>query len=258
MTIQKCTGVIAVVVSAALAMGTWTWTKPQTPTPASSKHNRPDPRRQDMTTETVVERDVPIETFNQLEVAGAFKVYLRIGEPSVVLRVDSDAMDDVDAVLMGSTLRIGPKPGHNVEASTLEADVRIPSLEGIVVSGASTLRILDAIEGSQLTVKVSGASKVTGTLKVSTLTSDVSGASESNLTGAADTLSCTVSGASRADLSGLQATTADVTLSGASRMSVNASEGLKIKASGASRLLYSGGAKVSDQQVSGASSVSQR
>jgi hypothetical protein len=107
-------------------------------------------------------------------------------------------------------------------------------------------------------VEASGASRINiSNLMNSEITLDMSGASKINLAGETSKLTVDVSGASQIDAGGLSAIMANINASGASYVNVNVSKDLTADASGASRITYSGPAHVS-KSTSGASSVSQK
>jgi hypothetical protein len=104
---------------------------------------------------------------------------------------------------------------------------------------------------------VSGGAKVTvSDLKNSSFGLDTSGASKIDLAGETDKLVIDVSGASKIDAENLKSRAATVDSSGASKITVFATESVRAEASGASKILYTGGATDVVKNTSGASSVS--
>jgi uncharacterized protein (DUF2345 family) len=107
-------------------------------------------------------------------------------------------------------------------------------------------------------MEVSGASNFKANAQVTNLTIDCSGASDITITGTGDDLAIECSGASNAKLGGFKVKGAQVKSSGASDVSVNASQLLKLTASGASSIHYSGEAKIAETNSSGASTIKRR
>jgi hypothetical protein len=159
-----------------------------------------------------------------------------------------------------------------------KAYVSIKDINALSASGAVNVHVVGTIESPKMRIKMTGASdlknaqfnigtllmEVSGasTFKANTqstnVTIDCSGASSVELNGSADDLAVECSGASNAKLGNLKVKGAVVQSSGASDVSVHASQLLKLSASGASTIRYSGDAKISETHSSGASSIKRR
>jgi hypothetical protein len=86
---------------------------------------------------------------------------------------------------------------------------------------------------------------------------DGTGATRVTVDGNVNELMATMSGASRLDAESLRVKTAEVSISGAGRAEVSASDILKVAISGAGKVTYTGNPVV-EKHVSGAGSVRQR
>ena len=125
----------------------------------------------------------------------------------------------------------------------------------IIISGASSLDVGDIATG-ELKAKVSGASRLEGNIKSEgNAEIEVTGASTVNLDGYANDIDLEASGASRASLGDYYAKNGDVTLSGASKGTVNLTGRLDANISGASDLSWKGNPTMGSIQTSGASSL---
>jgi hypothetical protein len=122
------------------------------------------------------------------------------------------------------------------------------------VSGASSLNI-DDIEVGNAEFDISGASKVTGSLKASDAKFVVSGASRVDLKGSANNFTLTASGASILSLLEFTVSTANVKLDGASEATIDVKEKLDTVLSGASRLYFHGNPTMGNISVTGASTI---
>ncbi len=219
--------------------------------------------------------------FNQLEVGSAFEVKItRSDNYSIVIIADESLIDLIEVTQDGDTVKIFLNPRHiftdfTIGEKTLRAEITLPALQGLVLSGASTgtvsgfnstsnfdlvvsgassLDKLDMAVGNA-EFEISGASRVSGNLTAGDLEIEVSGASSVELSGQADNIDLQVSGASRVDLTDIPVRDADITLSGASEATVNVSGALDIELSGASRLFFYGNPVMGDTDVSGASTI---
>lgn len=139
------------------------------------------------------------------------------------------------------------------------------SLETVDMSGACTLEGSGKFTGSEMRFDLSGAAKAVfekgelsavNTLKVemsgaSQLSTqamarkvdiDLSGASQLTITGSAESGNLEASGACKANLQEMTIRTMQVGLSGASKLNLNVSELIEGEISGASKVVYKGGA----------------
>ena len=206
----------------------------------------------------VVTEEFDLSGFDQVEVTDAFEVEIRHGDAfSVVVRVDDSVKQYLDVVKQGSTLRIGLKPisSSTVSDMTLEAEVTMPQLTGLELSGASDVSVTDFTSSEALYAEVSGASSLRGDIEAGGVRFDVSGASDVKLRGSGEDLVMDVSGASSADLADFPVADADIEVSGASSATVNVSGRLDVEASGASRVRYRGSPTLGSVDSSGGSSI---
>lgn len=176
--------------------------------------------------------------FTKIEAGGALSVEISVQKAfSVAIEADDNLLANIKTEISGSTLkiysadRISPKTRINVVIS-------MPALESVDISGASD-GVITNIKSESLELKASGASKI-------------------KVDGAAKSLEANASGASTIDAEDLRVEDAEVETSGASRASVAATNDLKVNASGASKISYTGEPKNIKQNSSGASSVTKK
>jgi len=209
----------------------------------------------------VVTREEPITDFDRVDVSHAFHVDISQGDTfSVVVRVDDNLVEHLEVVKRGETLKIGLEPGltPSMQDATMEAEVTMPEMVGLELSGASHVAVTGFESTEPLDVNLSGASRLRGEIDAGDATFDASGASRVMLNGSARNVSVEGSGASQIDLSDYSVADAKVKLSGASAATVNASGTLDVDASGASDVYYLGSPTMGDIEMSGASSVKRK
>jgi hypothetical protein len=153
---------------------------------------------------------------------------------------------------------IGLRQGYSFNRITFTAEVHVPTLTALVLSGASQAVVAPGFSSGQaLSLGIFGASRadIAG-MTCGALAADVSGASTLTFVGGASSETVSVSGASTADLLGCVSPRAAVVLSGASQCSVDVGSGpVTVAASGASTLFYRGAPSVSVQELSGGSRI---
>jgi len=209
----------------------------------------------------IVTEDFNIRGFSRLQISNAFQVeVIRSGSYRVGVRVDDNLREHLRVEKRGETLVIGLEPlrSFNLGGATMEAEIHMPDLRGIEVSGASDVRISGFSSGRDFDAKLSGASYLDGEITAQDVSIDASGASRIRLRGKAEDLRLDVSGASNLDLGDFPVQDADIELSGASEAEVVLSGTLDIHASGASRLYFGGRPTMGRIDLSGASSIKRR
>ena len=220
--------------------------------------------------------EMDFSDFTRVEVGGAFEVEIVQSDRfSVSITADDNLFDYIQVSKHGSTLKIGVKPAVIFHSATHRAEIAMPELLNlelsgathgtvagfesvedldIEVSGASSLE-LEGIMAGDMIFDISGASQVTGEVDADNIEFDVSGASTVRLQGMAGDMELDLSGASNAELEDFPVSDADVNLSGASRATVNVNGRLDVELSGASKLTYTGNPIIGDVVRSGASTM---
>jgi hypothetical protein len=197
---------------------------------------------------------------------------------SVTVTCDDNVVPYLEVTREGGLLRIGLTPFTRFLDATLAAEVRMPVLTFLEVSGAAGVRVgpgfasaLDAsvtvsgagsveVQGltcGALDLNISGVGSATASsLDATSLTAELSGESSLVAAGRAPWASITASGAGSGHLLDLVAGSADLDLSGASKVWVDVGSGVvTVSASGASVLYYSGSPLFQIEELSGESQI---
>jgi hypothetical protein len=202
----------------------------------------------------------PISDFTRVESGNSFKVIItKADDFNVQVKADDNIVERLDVRKLGDTLFIGLASGKSIRNATLEAEVFLPELSGVKLSGASHGTIRGFSSEGAFRVDLSGASKLSGDIQAAETDIKLSGASSVNLTGATARFSLNASGASKAAMEDFAIDVAEVHLSGASKATLNVKDNIGPAAlSGASKLIYLGDPTFKDFHTSGASSISAR
>ena len=204
-------------------------------------------------------QDREVTSFSSIDISGAFKVYIRMGDKSALTVVaDSKVINDVDHSVNNGELSVEIDNDWwewNNDHGNIELYITVTKLSEIDLSGACVLKSKNTLTGSDMSIDASGASKIFLDLSCNTVNLDISGASKVTLGGTCQKFNLEASGASAIYAADLQSKIVNLETSGACKAEVNASEHLDIEASGASQVRYKGNPKVT-QDTSGASSVS--
>jgi hypothetical protein len=205
----------------------------------------------------VVSEQMALADFTTVEAQNAFELQITQSDSfAVTVRADDNIMDLVDVSKVSDTLKLRLERGVSLRNATLEADITMPNLEGLNLSGASSASVSGFRSSGSLDIDLSGASSLDGDLEAGDIDINASGASRVVLDGSATGLTIVGSGASSLDLADFTVDTAEVRLSGASDATVRAQERIDpVDVSGASRLRYLGDPSLGDVTTSGASTV---
>lgn len=204
----------------------------------------------------IVARDFDYSGFTDIEVGSAFEIDIfPSDEYAVSVTANENMFEYIEVKQSGDKLEIGMKPmvGITFGNVTLKAEVSLPELRGLDVSGASEASALGfqsnedfdlsvsgasslnlEIEAADVAGDVSGASRVTGSLTASSALFELSGASDMDVLLVADDVRMDISGAS--DVNGnLESSETKILLSGASKFDMTGNAGnIILEASGAS------------------------
>ena len=203
-----------------------------------------------------------VKGFHAIKVSDAIDLYLSQSNDEVVVvsAIEEKYRDRIKTVVENGMLRISMDRSDwswwkNSGNKKLKAYVSFKTLDKLIASGASDVRVTGTIKSDDLSISISGASDFRGDIDVNSLTIDQSGASDATISGTANTVNAEASGAS--DLKGFDLKTENCKAhaSGASDIKISVSKELNARASGASGIYYKGDAVIRDFKSSGASSV---
>jgi hypothetical protein len=206
----------------------------------------------------IVTHDETFTDFNRLDISDGFFVDVQQGDSfSVVIRVDDNLVEYLQVVKRGSTLQIGLKPGriYDLLDATLEADVTMPELTGLDLSGGSHVTLSGFKSVQALDADLSGGSHLQGVVEAGDARFEISGGSHVTLSGSAGDLMVNASGGSHARLADLAVADAEVDASGGSHVTVNPSGSLDADASGGSQVRYLGSPTLGRIDADGSSSI---
>jgi hypothetical protein len=177
-----------------------------------------------------------VQEFTSVEAEGAFDIEWVPGPASCTIRTDENLLRHVETSMDGKKLmlewhgQLRPTHGMKVKLSSL-------GLTGARLTGAVRLNGT-RLAGKGFYLEGTGATRVT-------------------VDGIVNELMATMSGASKLDAESLQVKTAELSISGAGKAEVSASDSLKVAISGAGKVTYSGNPTV-EKHISGAGSIRRR
>lgn len=203
-----------------------------------------------------------VGNFNALNVSSVFNVYISDGNSSSVqIRSSHDVLKYITTEVVSGTLVIkltkAPEKWESQgQKRRIDISISKSNLSAIRASGAVDIHGLGVIKTGNLVVIASGASDVKINAEVSgELTCTASGSSDIELKGSGNNASVKASGSSDVEMKRFILNSAKVMVSGASDVTVNATEYLDLSASGSSDIKYYGEPKRVDVRKSGAADI---
>jgi hypothetical protein len=169
-----------------------------------------------------------VESFRSLSLSGGMELYIRVGlEEKVVIHADDNLQPLITTRVEGGELRIRFEESMNSD-HTLRAEIDLPELSGIDISGSSHLTVI-GVEGEELRI-------------------DIAGSCRGEVSGWVDRLEVDIAGSCRLDLLELEARSVEIDIAGSGKVETHATEELDISISGSGSVNYRGQPRLNLQQ----------
>jgi len=179
--------------------------------------------------------------------------------PSVQLSGYENLLKEIKTEIRNNELTISLPDGMHVQTDKdVTANITVPALTALDISGASNAEINGKITGNEFTVDISGSGNVTAAdISVNKFSIDVSGSGNADITaGNVREAAYEVSGSGSISAFGLQVQDAQASVSGAGNIELTATQKLDADISGAGNVQYKGHPQIS-QDLSGAGAISE-
>ncbi|MDQ6808794.1 MAG: DUF2807 domain-containing protein [Verrucomicrobiota bacterium] len=178
-----------------------------------------------------------VSNFSTIEAGGVFTIEWVTGAPALTITTDQNLLPHITTTVSGNRLRI-------------DWDTQLRPTNGIKVKLSSA-----ALTGAELNGAVRfSAQGLTG----QSFVLEGNGATRMNLDGSVASLTASLNGASRLDAENLQTQACEMSISGAGRADVSATDSLRVAISGAGKVTYAGTPKRIEKNISGAGSIRRR
>jgi hypothetical protein len=195
-----------------------------------------------------------VSTFSSVTLEGSGTLRVHQGSQDVEITADSNVLPYIQTTVSGSRLSIGIKPFTTIWGNpTLEFDVTLPSLNGVVLSGSGNA-VVDPFSGGAFAASITGSGGLSANLAYSSIALDISGSGGAALLGTAGDARLTISGSGGISAKGLTANTAEVGIYGSGNAELRVVSALSGSLSGSGQLRYWGGPAVT-ANVSGSGQV---
>jgi len=186
----------------------------------------------------VVEKEINVSNFERVDLSGIYSVDISIGdEQSVSVKAEENLMKYLKVKVSNNTLIFDTKRNLSPRKG-IKAFVVLKSLKGINASGASFAKA-ENIDAANISIDISGASKV-------------------EISGSSDNLELDVSGAAKLYAKNFVCKKISADVSGAGNAVINVIEKLYADVSGAGSLNYYGNPNDFSFDTSGAGSIKKK
>jgi hypothetical protein len=204
----------------------------------------------------LVTEERPMEAFTELKVSGMFTVVLIQGEPKVVIDTDQNLLEHISTAVDKNKLTLSSN-NKMLQTDQLVLTVYYRSIEEVDLSGACDLETSGSINGESFALEVSGAAEADLTLNVTNFELELSGGGDIDLKGIANNVAIGISGAAEVNAFELESKKANISVSRAGEVEINASEELDVDISGAGEITYIGNPTIK-KNISGVGELKQK
>ena len=189
----------------------------------------------------VVSLDEDFENFDSVQAGHGCRISISQGSSyRVTIRIGDNIREFLEVEQSGDTLKIGLESGRSYRRIHFEADIQMPDLRKVRLSGAARGQFDRFAVEHDMSIGLSGGSQVEGTVEAEHLKVSTSGGAQVELRGSTRSLELSGSGGSQMRLGNLESGAIRVGLSGGRRSTVNLNGPLTGSLSGGSSVYYEG------------------
>ena len=202
--------------------------------------------------------DKTITGYTQLKVSDPFKVYVTFSdtEEKIQVEANSNLQQYITVEKQNNQLVIDLDNNLDINGSSvLNVYITTKTLDDFQAAGASTIQLQNELYESNVSIKLSGACTLSGSMVVNGLYADLEGASNLNLSGSSSTLELDANGASNMMDYGFETNNFKCNLNGGSDVYLTIQQGMEVVANGGSNVFYKGNGVVNKQDLDGGSTI---
>jgi hypothetical protein len=194
--------------------------------------------------------------FNKVEVSNGMLLNVtQSSDFNIEVNAEESDFEYLKVEKKENTLRIYIDKENYRKSGDIKIDIQLPSLTGLDLSGGSQGKVAMDI-ADNFDCELSGGAGIAGSLSCNNINMEISGGSTVSLSGKGTNLTVEGSGGSIFHLKNYNVKNVDVDLSGGSRLEINMNGILNGDASGGSRVIYYGDAKIGNTDFSGGAGIS--
>lgn len=186
-----------------------------------------------------------ISPFTDLELSGAFNVYLSQGkEAKVFFENDAKVLPNLLIYQRGDKLMIERRENFSrKKLKKYKIFITVNSLEELVMNGVGKVRCLETLYLDRLDLEHNGAGRFELALKANRLKANFTGVGRVHLKGKVEEANIVMDGIGKLDAFNLHTQDLEVERNGIGRVEVHASSSLRVSNNGIGNVRYSGNPK---------------
>jgi hypothetical protein len=201
-----------------------------------------------------------VDAFHSLEAGNGLQVIVTVtpgAKPGLKISGDDNLVPFIESVIREGTLILRIKANSSISPKLpLLAEVVVSEIDGVEASAVANVKVKGRVKVNRFSARASGAAQLSVEgVDASQAVASATGASQVELAGSAASLKVEASGASRIKAQALHVEDADVSISGASTVTLRTNKSVAGDVSGASQLELHGGPARQTVSISGASQV---
>jgi hypothetical protein len=206
---------------------------------------------------TLATKSYDYTDFTMIEADSGFVLIIKQSQScKIEITTDENILERLDISMSGSTLKLGLS--GSVIATVLKAEISMPGIEGINLSGGVKAAITGFDSNETFSVTLTGGSVLTGDIVSGDVGFGISGGSIVTLTGSGGDLMVRSSDGSEIILDEFPVHNADINIDGGGRSFFNINGRLDTVLTGGSELYYTGDPEMGDVNISGGSVLEKR
>ncbi|MGH8162958.1 MAG: head GIN domain-containing protein [Rhodanobacteraceae bacterium] len=179
-----------------------------------------------------------VSPFSRVDAGGFYELEWHPGAPSCSLTTDENLLSHITTRTEGDQLKIEMERGPLAPSDGIKVVITSPSLNQAELSGAVEFTA-SQLSGATFALETSGAAKVT-------------------LSGKVNRLLASLTGASKLMAADLPAEVVELSVTGAGKANVTASNSLRAAITGAGKVTYGGNPKSVEKKITGAGKIEPR
>jgi hypothetical protein len=196
--------------------------------------------------------------FTMIEAESGFTLTVKQSQSyKIEITTYENILKKLDVKKTGTTLKVGTS-GGNLDPTMLKAEISMPGIEGINLSGGSKAAISGFNSNESFSVTLTGGSELTGDIIAGDVGFGISGGSMVTLIGSGGDLLARSSDGSEMTLDEFPVSNADINIDGGGRSFINLNGKLDTVLTGGSELYYTGEPEMGEVNISGGSVLEKR
>jgi hypothetical protein len=209
-----------------------------------------------MSDTNIITENRSVEPFTAVKLAGFGNLHIKQGdEVTLTIKAPAALLRKIKTDVTGGTLKIGFRFALAAwfrsarDIREIEFLVTVPTLEGIVSSGAGHIKSDNTITGKMLELKSNGAGDMELDLEMEEIVSKLAGAGSIILRGSAKRQEVTISGAGKFDSFDMETNAALIDSKGSGQCNISVKESLNVTIKGVGKVKYRGRPKITSKMT---------